>query len=425
MVESLTSYIMRLAEAHDVNVYHLAARVILPAIGVHDKWWAGFQTANGFGRMSRRLVTGLEHLTLRRDLVWLTTLPWGTVLSARGLLRSGRAWCPACLEEQRLKGQSVHEPLLWAFDVVTMCPRHNRMLCLQCPKCGRRQLSLRLNSQPGRCYRCRQWFGDLPPATAALEFIDESHDEKRQRWRSKTLGDALAAVTGGRSRPQPGKFQSILGVFCNRFRECQDPRESLSALSRAFGLPYHALHRRHLSRVVSLRTALDVGYALGISATDLLNDASCTQDLNIPTTSAVRSLCEESGLRLGSLSQHHQALRLRHAMESALADPSMPCPSLTKIAASYGYSRVGVSRKYPKLTRALVKRHRDQQYRAYERKVQHIRTSVPEAVRALTASGVYPSRNRVAGKLGYPHTDKTVARYWRETLKQLGVKSRQ
>lgn len=111
--ESLTSYVMRLAEAHCLYVTTLYSLILHPAVraevenqdsegsrialkGAHGITRSG-HTWNGVSEVASRHVRALERLTCVKDLHLLTWLPWEAALSHQ--LRQRRAWCPACFSQ--------------------------------------------------------------------------------------------------------------------------------------------------------------------------------------------------------------------------------------------------------------------------------------------------------------------------------------
>ena len=117
-VESLTSYVTRLAEAHSILSRTLVTDDILPRLNqshlyhnghpTYDhltKFWKQSAFLNGTSMEARNWVQAMEQLTLRCDLRFLTMLTWSSVLSSRGLLRPTQAWCPACYQEWRERGR--------------------------------------------------------------------------------------------------------------------------------------------------------------------------------------------------------------------------------------------------------------------------------------------------------------------------------
>ena len=105
-MESLTSYITRLAEAHCVSTGVLFSKEIdaltgkgkLSTFRLEEN--AGYSThaINGRGGPARDFVRAFESLTHRSGLRYLTLLPWEDVLPHQGgIQRHSRAWCVPCL----------------------------------------------------------------------------------------------------------------------------------------------------------------------------------------------------------------------------------------------------------------------------------------------------------------------------------------
>ena len=141
-VESLTSYVTRLAEAHGVSLRTLVIQELLPLLKrdylsnpfgntLSSFWKEAARALNGTGTLAQEWAQTLERLTLRTNLRFLTLLPWATVLTQQRLLRCTRAWCPDCFMEWQATGIPIYEPLLWNVNAVSVCPRHRRALLEQ------------------------------------------------------------------------------------------------------------------------------------------------------------------------------------------------------------------------------------------------------------------------------------------------------
>lgn len=117
MVESLTGYIVRLAEAHCVSAGVLYWKEIRTLAGKGNIFTfrvsndEGYSThaINGFGSPAADFVRALEILTGRPDLRYLTLLTWRQVLARISLLRRARSWCESCLYAWRDAGQVIYE----------------------------------------------------------------------------------------------------------------------------------------------------------------------------------------------------------------------------------------------------------------------------------------------------------------------------
>jgi len=176
VIESLTSYVARLAEIHRVSVRRLLSEKILllikPPTPLKDQLQAA-QTWLGATPGVIKAVGCLQRLTLRQDLQNLTLLPWQKQLPTTAVFHPAQPFCPVCYEEARNAEAEVYEPLLWTLAAVNVCLRHHRYLYLWCPYCGGKQPFLRLEARPGYCSNCRVWLGmELPPfvATEPEEF---------------------------------------------------------------------------------------------------------------------------------------------------------------------------------------------------------------------------------------------------------------
>lgn len=155
MVESLTSYITRLATAHCLATGVLMEREFTKYIqklyGVANlyKIYHATTALNGTGLMATEIIQVLEQLTLHNNLRSLTLLTWFELLPSRNLLRSSRAWCPICYEVWRHSEQTLYEPLLWSLKAVKVCPQHSQPLKQECPHCYKNSVVLAWQSQSG------------------------------------------------------------------------------------------------------------------------------------------------------------------------------------------------------------------------------------------------------------------------------------
>jgi len=172
LVENLTSYITRLAQAHDVSTNTLLAKYLrfrflraklAGTVDTSEEWQRHFledaHTLNGITERVSDWIFALEESTGVANLRYLTMATWKGIFSSQGLLRSRRAWCAACYHEWQASGRVIYEPLLWALADVSVCLIHQRSLTQSCPHCGGRPHVLRPRSRPGCCPLCNHWLG--------------------------------------------------------------------------------------------------------------------------------------------------------------------------------------------------------------------------------------------------------------------------
>ena len=214
-VESMTSYIARLAEAHCLFPGVLMRHVIVPFAEQHSTGEGRSTTLhlrdgkttgalNAAHHRARNAVNVLESLTRQQGWSALTMLSWAEVFPLFGLIRTDRAWCPCCLEEWRTSGPIIYEALLWAVQAVKICAKHGCQLETQCPKCTRTSRWLTWRSRPGYCAHCHQWLGrDLKRQE------ENEHETIWLRWCTEQAGMLLALAptltnTPGRTRIHQG-----------------------------------------------------------------------------------------------------------------------------------------------------------------------------------------------------------------------------
>jgi hypothetical protein len=164
-VESLTSYLARLAAMHSLTVAALVRSslptFLRPTEPNHRTNIGELPTtaerANGMSGTAEDWSATIGRL-VARDLRPLTVRGWADALAAAGCLRRRIAHCAACLEEMAAAG-CVYEPLAWSVVQITECPVHDVPLELACARCGAQQRPLRLRGRPGICGSCGGWLG--------------------------------------------------------------------------------------------------------------------------------------------------------------------------------------------------------------------------------------------------------------------------
>jgi hypothetical protein len=166
-VESLCSYIARLAEAHCVS----PARILFYSVDEQARGDLPFslqersipaitaRTINGMGKTAETIGKLIETATSIPAIKYHTLLPWKHLISRHKLLDQLRAWCPACFNEQFHRHGFMYEKLVWSLNCVTVCPLHRTYLVNVCPYCRKTQKHLGNNSRSGFCAHCLKWLG--------------------------------------------------------------------------------------------------------------------------------------------------------------------------------------------------------------------------------------------------------------------------
>lgn len=423
MVEGLTGYVARVAEAHSVSVGDLVGRVlsevaspmggiVTPAAKAVRIGGHGFRACsyaiNGVTDRTAKWVDAIEAATTRRDLRFLTLLPFRHALPDH-IFRRRRAWCALCFEEWRTSGHIVYEPLLWGIEAASHCTVHARPFVSICRHCERTLSPLGVFSRPGHCELCDGWLGasdaesgqapdGLPSGEddvwssnqvegllAMLPWIDPV--ATRESFR-RSLMTYLDQVTAGNVLALAQHIRcphSILQNWLdgttvprleNLLRTCRFLNVSASSLFAPSGpTPAHIVTAKESfalsgNRGVSpYRSASELKQAL-VAALDAPNPLSLSEvarSLGYTNTERLyqtdRELCHRIAARYRLSGQSHwwrkpgairmcDSARLNEILEQSLI--SNKPTSVHQIAASLGYSNDGyVHQKYPDLCRAI------------------------------------------------------------------------
>jgi hypothetical protein len=424
-VESLTGYAARLAAAHNVRLSVLVIHELLPLLkpkylideGRHlSPFWSGAsQAVNGPRLTALEWTQGLERLTLRSELQFLTLQPWAEVLAIRGLLRPIRAWCPACYEEWRQAGQEIYEQLLWAMASVQVCPRHRRVLSTRCPypDCGRVLFLLGPKSRPGYCSTCERWLG-VSSETVPTE-NDNPGDEQMewQVWVAESIGVLLAAAPTLPALPRRERIAYAVGV-CVEQAAMGKVTVLAQALALSLGAVWGWLHKAQVPRLDHLLRLCDL---LDLSLLGLLTEAN----LHAGPLRTDRPWMTESP-------PQRQARRpfdvegVRQALERVLGSEEYPPPSTAEVGRRLGYSCNILRGRFPELCGAISARYKAFLARRAQEKRQELCAKVRQAVLTIHAQGNYPSTKRIEDLLTpqRPFWVPDVRQTWLETLHELG-----
>ncbi len=183
-VESLCSYLCRLAEEHGLTLPLLYRTLFDQGRPVT------FSQFNACSNKTERYVELLEKATYHTNLRFMTFLPWKHLVSSYKL-GSVRKWCPYCLQEWANTGQTIYEPLLWFVAALQTCPVHHTNLVNSCPNCSYTQTDF-MNStsyRVGHCAKCGAWLGQ---ETMNLE---KELSDPYAAWTEETICSMITALT--------------------------------------------------------------------------------------------------------------------------------------------------------------------------------------------------------------------------------------
>lgn len=363
MVESLTSYVTRLAQAHHVTPKSLVSYEILPFQGkdvttlrhyyrLNRFWLTGASSINSVGSTAREWVETLENLTLRSNLRFLTMLPWSEVLALNRLIRGRKAWCPNCYEEWRCAGHVIYEPLLWFLQGVSVCNVHHCLLSTECPfeDCKSQEPLLMQISRPGYCSQCSRWLGISIEFPYTNEIDRNTNEWKWQRWISSVLGELIAA-TPITHPPQKVQIKSMVAMCVEQFAG-----GNISELARLSDVSTHTIWSSiNMGNIPHLETLLQICYRLSITPLEFLTNDTLPNW--IPKKQSLVDDVPKLTTRRGRHLKASDIETIRMVLGRELAKTEPPYSHLTEIANQLGCHVATLHNHCPELCSAIKARN--------------------------------------------------------------------
>lgn len=275
-VESLTSYIARLAQEHTTLPTTLVNKEIVPCLGTTRLQAASLRLLNGAYPYSLAFVKVLEQLTANENLRSLTMLRWINVVDPKRIVHATRRWCASCYDEWRGSRQVVYDPLLWNLRVTTHCPRHKTPLSAACGQCGKTSPTLTQKSRPGHCPRCRRWLGLAANALRSNGHWPSENERLWQEWMAHSLRELLTVAPDCPAPTQKNLTDAIHVLIT------QGAGGSMYAIANElqFSSAMAINTWRQGKALPSLEMLLRLGYAFGLTPLRLLTETLPTAELS-------------------------------------------------------------------------------------------------------------------------------------------------
>jgi AcrR family transcriptional regulator len=392
-VESLTSYINRLACAHCALPGKLIAQEVQPLLRgstsmVEDKGFRGSESIaqlNGMTPLVREWVRVLEQLTGREELQFLTMLVWADIADQKGLVRRTRAWCAACYDEWLQTGQEIYEPLLWNVKAVTRCPLHHQDLLDRCPRQGCQQpipifTSL---SSPSHCPKCGSSLAMSASRVTMIASLTDKPGQDIQGWNANATAALLSAAPLLSTIPSRDRVSAGITAYISHTVSGSD-----DVLARKLGVSKQQLmdwqRGLHLPR---FSTLLTMCFHMNVSPLLFL-------------TGDVESFfLTQSPVQVNSILKASQASgpvnkeTLRKVLTEILREEGGSVLSLRTIARKLGYPVTTLRHYFPEQCQAIVERFQQRKNADYR-----------QALEAFLIDNEHPTLNEVARRLGCPVT---------------------
>ncbi|WP_445636793.1 TniQ family protein [Nostoc sp. DSM 114161] len=359
-IESLTSYITRLAEAHCVPTGRLISAVIISPYREEDlsntKQKNTYnligspqhhRALNGIGIIANRLIDALESLTLRSDLRFLTMATWSEVISNRSLFRPSRAWCPICYEEWRETGKLIYEPLIWGLELVKICPIHYQFLQILCPHCGKKLLSLEWHSRPGYCSKCQKWLG----INSKLQFsINNVLSEEELFSQQSAIYNIKELITNAPEFLFPVNKERIKNFLTTLIKNFFNG--NLQLFVNDIGISYVTVYKWYKGTTVpEISSILKISNFLGISLSDFL-----IKELNAVNFTSFTQKYKQKQLKRSYNIKSIDLIKMQQLLNKALNE--YPPPTLQDLKLRLNIKLTKYFYQYfPTLTLEVLARH--------------------------------------------------------------------
>ncbi|WP_201387642.1 TniQ family protein [Ktedonobacter sp. SOSP1-52] len=389
-VESLTSYICRLAQEHHLQVGALIRHIVAPCIpkGYIDanqsrsiSSFLRYATPiNGNGVMASDWTKVLITLTSRHDISQLTLLACTNALSQRNLLQSAKQWCPICYDEWRHEGSDIYDPLIWLINEIKVCTKHNVVLEKCCPHCSSYPQWLSWRARPGYCSTCENWLGR-----------DKSKSQAKEKdiYIAETM-ENFVAYASQLSSPIPTAdfIQSLQNLVSNT------TQGNMAAFSRQTGLSKTTLWElTHGVFPPSLPLLSQLCWQYRLSLHQLLIGSEVTT-CEIP--SADEPVTKKRARR--SLERK----KVQRQLENILADSHSESLSMRKVAQQLGYHTRTIATYFPEYSRRISQRYINYCKRQGEYRKARLKQRIREAAYTAHEQGFNLTTQRVGAILDNP-----------------------
>ncbi len=406
LVESLPSYIMRLAMAHHVTVGNLIKHEIVPSLGLKcyldEKGIWGFYNRQeryySSSQISNRLIGVLEELTGIKNLDHLI-FNISEAFGKQDFFKKTRSWCPHCLDQWKAEMGNIYEPLIWNFSDIEYCKIHNYPLQTKCPNCGHEISSFAAKSAPGFCSKCGCWLGSADKYPEVKYMADTIWDE----WVYANIAQLLIHL--------PELSRADLSKSIKDFLKILKRTYTVNEISQASGIPKVSL--REWSRTdkrPSFKHLVNLSYCTSITLYEIL--------LEKPFLNQCIEISLRKTVKRFSLNRTIIDYKLvEHKLDLMLKDDSPP--SITQIAQQLSVGPNTLRNNFPEKVQVISNKRKE----LNKLKRIRIQEKIREAVIQIHSEGKFPTTRGVIEALGvgYLFVRKGNVDTYKSAMQSLGL----
>ena len=401
-VESLTSYITRLAQAHGVTISSLVSKIIsselqetfIKSCSTRNlgMFFKNSRTINSYGVIAKQLSQSLEKSTSQRNLSALSFSFLENICSTKNLHRRHKAWCPICYQESYILGHDIYDPLLWMFDDYKICLNHYQLLQTTCPYCNQTNSFLSRTSYIGYCSHCHNWLGDLLTtsnfdiyselklakdisiANNLATFISSTHQHKN-KLQNTNISDILIKIINVMSNGNISKFSQLFGF----------PKNTVWGWCKNKNLP-------------EMKSLLTICYGLNISLVDML---TITDGQGKSLKIDYEKLPNTNNERRKS-PQKLDYQKIENYLKQVLSNSKNPSPTMKEVAQKLSLDVRTIKKHFPCSCKAISKKYRQYQTNQKNQRIQECKKEIEEAILIIRQQGKNPTEARISKLISRP-----------------------
>lgn len=409
LIESLSSYLIRISFKHNVYVGDLINKIIIPEMGKEylkrsailggNSFFDGAKTLNGFNSNSKETIKVMEKLTTRMDLFKLTLDNFKIVFSSRELLNDYLSWCPICINEWCVQGGEKYYPLLWYVKLSGICQIHKIKLSEKCYYCNNRVKILSRTASIGYCTSCKAKLNHEEQLTETVL------DDEKEEWYEFCI-------------------QNIAFILSEEFRKLELEEYSVSVQLQIILAQYFNNSLDEFSKFSAIpKTTL----------------RSWIKQINKPTVQGVLKICFKLHINIHDFFKNIDKVilepvpilvvkkRTRNNMPleyefildklNELLFAEVPV-SMKKAAEIIGRDKRVLYANFSKECKQISMRYGAYQKETNEKRIMNLKNDINRVFESLLLHGIFPSRAKIEKELNLNSIfrEQVINEYWKELI---------
>lgn len=373
-VESLSSYLLRLAKVHGVTLGRLLTTLKTDYQNANPGWidysetHANPQTLATLVRPTDSVADLLRIIESVTGDIGLRATTFQALRHACyrsvGLFHGYLRWCPECFTEDVRAGGQAYYRLIWSFKDVEFCHKHGAPIISRCPKCYRRQNSVNRRKAIHRCFKCSTEL----TCRHTDEVVAEAADVV-------SYSDLLDLTRWVASKPQlefrEGDARKLLQAIFDRVWDLEEEREFWKILPKE-----QSLMISYSDKKLTMSMLRRIAYRLGISLPGLLaGEVECWTAQLEPRWLENLPVSMVPAKRRKKHDRNAVLERIQECLSNA--EPDGP-PPLAAVAKMVGVSTGGLEYLFPAISRGIKSDYQQWKTEERERKRVEAATAVME-----------------------------------------------